>query len=42
MIVYYTEDGIVELWDQKMKEQIFNFNSKKKVVSSDILQQGDC
>jgi hypothetical protein len=41
IIVFYTEEGTIELWDQKMKEQIFMFSTKKKVVSCDILHEGD-
>ena len=39
--MFYTEEGTIELWDQKMKEQIFMFATKRKVVSCDILHESD-
>ena len=37
----YNEDGVIELWDQKMKEQIFLYNTKRKITSVDIKQKDD-
>lgn len=37
----YNEDGTVELWDSKMKEQIVMLNTKRKIISVDIKQKDD-